>query len=171
MTKRAISSPLVSRRSKDRGRGPRSRPAVSTVVGTVTIALCLGLSYFIIARAFFSLATTSFGNFAYAKPSQVLDDPFFAGAVAPDVLAEFERARRFDVAASGLGMDVMNRLFSNDIPPLRAMRDLGLRLVDRTPALKRYFVEEADGARGSAPRLFLARTSAPLAINSSAMRI
>ena len=28
--------------------------------------------------------------FAYAKPSQVLDDPFFAGAVAPDVLAELK---------------------------------------------------------------------------------
>jgi imidazolonepropionase-like amidohydrolase len=28
--------------------------------------------------------------FAYAKPSQVLDDPFFAGSVAPDVLAELK---------------------------------------------------------------------------------
>jgi 2-octaprenyl-6-methoxyphenol hydroxylase len=72
---------------------------------------------------------------------------------APDVLAAFERARRFDVAASGLGMDAMNRLFSNDVAPLRALRDLGLRLVDRTPALKRYFIEEAGGARGASPRL------------------
>jgi 2-octaprenyl-6-methoxyphenol hydroxylase len=32
-------------------------------------------------------------------------------------LAEFERARCFDVAASGLGMDAMNRLFSNDAAP------------------------------------------------------
>jgi 2-octaprenyl-6-methoxyphenol hydroxylase len=72
---------------------------------------------------------------------------------APDVLAEFERARRFDVAASGLGMDAMNRLFSNDVAPLRALRDFGLRLVDRTPALKRYFIEEAGGARKNAPRL------------------
>ncbi len=30
--------------------------------------------------------------FAYAKPSQVLDDPFFAGSVAPDVLAELKSA-------------------------------------------------------------------------------
>jgi imidazolonepropionase-like amidohydrolase len=28
--------------------------------------------------------------FAYAKPSQVLDDPFFAGSVGPDVLAELK---------------------------------------------------------------------------------
>ena len=72
---------------------------------------------------------------------------------APDVLAEFERARRFDVAASGLGMDVMNRLFSNDVAPLRALRDFGLRLVDRAPSLKRVLIEEAAGARGAAPRL------------------
>jgi 2-octaprenyl-6-methoxyphenol hydroxylase len=72
---------------------------------------------------------------------------------APQILAEFERARRFDVASSGLGMDALNRLFSNDSAPLRAMRDFGLRLVDRAPILKRTFVEEAGGARGAAPRL------------------
>lgn len=71
----------------------------------------------------------------------------------PDVLENFERARRFDVAASGLGIDAINRLFSNDVAPLRMMRDFGLRLVDRAPALKRYFIQEAGGARGEAPRL------------------
>jgi 2-octaprenyl-6-methoxyphenol hydroxylase len=70
-----------------------------------------------------------------------------------DVLARFERTRRFDVTASGLSMDAINRLFSNDVAPLRMARDFGLRLVDRAPALKRYFVEEAGGARGDAPRL------------------
>ncbi|HXW19196.1 MAG TPA: FAD-dependent monooxygenase [Roseiarcus sp.] len=70
-------------------------------------------------------------------------------------LAAYERARRFDVAASSLGMDLMNRLFSNDIGALRATRDFGLRLVDRAPALKRLLIEEAAGARGVAPRLLL----------------
>jgi 2-octaprenyl-6-methoxyphenol hydroxylase len=83
-----------------------------------------------------------------ARPMRLGLDPG-----APDVLAEFEQARRFDVAASGFGMDAMNRLFSNDVSALRALRDLGLRLVDRTPALKRYFIEEAGGTRGAAPRL------------------
>jgi 2-octaprenyl-6-methoxyphenol hydroxylase len=83
-----------------------------------------------------------------ARPMRLGLDPG-----APAVLAEFERARRFDVAASGLGMDAMNRLFSNDVAPLRALRDLGLRLVDRAPALKRIFIEEAGGARGAAARL------------------
>ena len=71
----------------------------------------------------------------------------------PRNLREYQRARRFDVVASGMGMDAMNRLFSNDVEPLRFARDLGLRLVDRSPALKRAFVAEAAGASAPAPRL------------------
>jgi 2-octaprenyl-6-methoxyphenol hydroxylase len=85
---------------------------------------------------------------ALAEPMRLGLDPG-----AADVLAGFEQARRFDIVTSGLGMDAMNRLFSNDIAPLRAVRDFGLRLVDRAPSLKRYFIEEAGGATGNAPRL------------------
>jgi 2-octaprenyl-6-methoxyphenol hydroxylase len=90
-----------------------------------------------------------------AALAQTLVEPMRLGLDpgAPDVLTTFERARRFDVAASGLGMDAINRLFSNDVAPLRAIRDFGLRLVDHAPALKRYFIQEAGGARGEAPRL------------------
>jgi 2-octaprenyl-6-methoxyphenol hydroxylase len=90
-----------------------------------------------------------------AALAEVLAEPLRVGLDpgAPEILAQFERARRFDVAASGLGMDMMNRLFSNEIAPLRMMRDLGLRLVDRTPPLKRALIAEAAGYRGSAPRL------------------
>jgi 2-octaprenyl-6-methoxyphenol hydroxylase len=76
---------------------------------------------------------------------------------ASEALERYERGRRFDVAASGLGMDAMNRLFSNDLPPLRALRDFGLRLVDRAPNLKSLLIEEAAGERGAAPRLLLGR--------------
>jgi 2-octaprenyl-6-methoxyphenol hydroxylase len=72
---------------------------------------------------------------------------------APGPLAIYQRARRFDVAASGMGMDVMNRLFSNDFGPLRFARDLGLRVVDRAPALKELMIVEAGGAGRGAPRL------------------
>ena len=68
-------------------------------------------------------------------------------------LADYQRARRFDVAASGMGMDAMNRLFSNDFGPLRFVRDLGLRLVDRAPLLKDRLIVEAGGAGREAPRL------------------
>lgn len=68
-------------------------------------------------------------------------------------LARYERWRRFDAAFSGLAMDALNRLFSNDSAPLRAVRSLGLGLVERAPALKRFFVHEAAGLTGDVPLL------------------
>ena len=73
------------------------------------------------------------------------------GGSAP--LASYERARRFDIAASGFGMDALNRLFSNDLAPLRFVRDLGLRIVDRAPPLKELLIAEAGGAGDGAPKL------------------
>jgi 2-octaprenyl-6-methoxyphenol hydroxylase len=72
---------------------------------------------------------------------------------APAPLAAYQRQRRFDIAASGLGLDALNRLFSNDLVPLRFLRDLGLRLVDRAPTLKAMLIAEAGGAGREAPRL------------------
>ncbi|MCJ2036540.1 FAD-dependent monooxygenase [Methylobacterium sp. J-068] len=70
-----------------------------------------------------------------------------------DVLRHYERERRFDTLAMGAMTDGLNRLFSNDVLPLRLARDLGLGLVDRLPALKRLFIGEAAASRGSLPRL------------------
>lgn len=72
---------------------------------------------------------------------------------SPDVLKRYERARRFDTLAMGAVTDGLNRLFSNDVLPLRLARDLGLGLVDRLPGLKRLFIGEAAAARGTQPRL------------------
>ena len=72
---------------------------------------------------------------------------------AREPLAEYQRRRRFDALTSGLGMDAMNRLFSNELGPLRFARDLGLRVVDRVPLLKRRLVAEAAGGGAGAPRL------------------
>ncbi len=72
---------------------------------------------------------------------------------APAPLGSYERSRRFDIAASGMGMDAMNRLFSNDVAPMRFVRDLGLRLVDRAPPLKDLLIREAGGAGHGAPKL------------------
>jgi 2-octaprenyl-6-methoxyphenol hydroxylase len=71
---------------------------------------------------------------------------------ADTVLEAYERARRFDTAQMAVTTDLLNRLFSNDIAPLRMLRDLGLGMVDRMPALKRFFIGEA-AAIGAMPRL------------------
>ncbi len=72
---------------------------------------------------------------------------------AGTTLERYQRWRRFDSAFSATVMDGLNRLFSNDSVPMRAIRDLGLGLVDRAPGLKRFLVREAAGATGDVPRL------------------
>jgi 2-octaprenyl-6-methoxyphenol hydroxylase len=72
---------------------------------------------------------------------------------ALDVLERYQSWRRFDTVQMGITTDVLNRLFSNDFGPLRGLRDLGLGLVDRMPRLKEYFIGQAAGLSGPAPRL------------------
>jgi 2-octaprenyl-6-methoxyphenol hydroxylase len=69
------------------------------------------------------------------------------------VLERYERWRRLDSALSAATFDALNRLFSNDFPLLRAVRDFGLGLVERLPALKQVFVAEAAGLTGEVPKL------------------
>ena len=55
---------------------------------------------------------------------------------APDVLARYQRWRRFDTSLMAAVTDNLNRLFSNDVAPVRALRDFGLGVVDRMPPIK-----------------------------------
>ena len=77
---------------------------------------------------------------------------------APDVLAGYPRWRRFDTLALTAVTDSLNRLFSNDIGPLRLARDLGLAAVNRMPPLKRLFMRHAMGLVGDLPRLVRGET-------------
>ncbi|MCJ8140612.1 FAD-dependent monooxygenase [Falsirhodobacter halotolerans] len=72
---------------------------------------------------------------------------------ATDVLERYQRWRRFDTTAMALGMDAMNRLFSNDNPALRLVRDLGLGAVNALPGLRRRFIRQAAGVAGDVPVL------------------
>lgn len=74
-----------------------------------------------------------------------------------DVLERYERWRRFDTAMMGVATDGLNRLFSNDVAPIRALRDLGLGLVDRLPPLKDFFIRSAAGLVGEVPKLMRAQ--------------
>lgn len=70
-----------------------------------------------------------------------------------DVLERYQQWRRFDTVRTGVTTDILNRMFSNDIAPLRLIRDVGLGLVDRMPRLKDFFIREASGIVPSAPKL------------------
>ncbi len=70
-----------------------------------------------------------------------------------DVLERYQAWRRFDTLRMGITTDVLTRMFSNDFAPLRAVRDLGLGLVERMPRLKDYFIRQAAGLSERAPRL------------------
>lgn len=76
---------------------------------------------------------------------------------AVDVLERYERWRRFDSTALALGMDGVNRLFSNDNPLLRTGRDLGMGLINALPGLRRSFMRQAAGLQGEVPKLLAGR--------------
>lgn len=67
---------------------------------------------------------------------------------ALDVLERYQSWRRFDTFRMGVTTDVLNRLFSNDVTPLRVARDFGLGIVDRLPKLKNFFIDQASGSSG-----------------------
>ena len=70
-----------------------------------------------------------------------------------DTLDRYERWRRFDTAMLLAVTDGLNRLFSNDIAPIKLVRDLGLAAVEQIPPLKRLFMRHAMGVIGDLPRL------------------
>jgi 2-octaprenyl-6-methoxyphenol hydroxylase len=76
---------------------------------------------------------------------------------ALDVLTRYEQARRFDTLLMAYGMDGINRLFSNDNPALRLVRDLGLAAVNAVPAARRGFIRQAAGLKRDVPRLLQGR--------------
>ena len=72
---------------------------------------------------------------------------------AADTLERYAQWRRADNLTMVAATDLLNRLFSNDIKPLRLIRDLGLAAVNRTPPLRRFFVRHAMGLVGDLPKL------------------
>jgi len=76
---------------------------------------------------------------------------------SPAVLARYQSWRRFDTAALAVATDGFNRVFSNDNPVLRGIRDLGMGIINATPKLKRGFIREAAGLTGDLPQLLQGR--------------
>lgn len=67
------------------------------------------------------------------------------------VLNKYQQWRRFDVLSHAAFADVINRLFSNDIAPVRFVRDLGLKIVDGLKPVKKFFNDEASAQSGDLP--------------------
>ena len=61
------------------------------------------------------------------------------------VLARYARARKEDVLLMQLATDGLARLFGADLEPVRIVRNLGLNLLDKLPALKRRLMTHAMG--------------------------
>lgn len=72
------------------------------------------------------------------------------------VLEDYQRWRRFDSATLALGTDLLNRLFSNDIGPLRLARDIGMGAISKIAPLRKMFMRQAGADLGKLPSLMAA---------------
>jgi 2-octaprenyl-6-methoxyphenol hydroxylase len=90
-----------------------------------------------------------------AALAECVADAVDLGLDAGDVsaLERYQRWRRFDNVTMALGMEFFDKLFSNDFPPLRAARDLGIAAVDAMGPARRFFMRYAGGAAGDLPKL------------------
>jgi 2-octaprenyl-6-methoxyphenol hydroxylase len=68
-------------------------------------------------------------------------------------IGDYEAWRNFDNKTLALSTDMLNRLFSNNIAPLRHARRLGLAAVNRFKPAQQFFMNEAAGETGTLPSL------------------
>lgn len=69
------------------------------------------------------------------------------------VLERYARWRRFDIAALAMVTDGTNRLFSNDSTVLKAVRGIGMGVINGLPGLRRAMMRQAAGLSGDLPDL------------------
>ncbi|MEW8430226.1 MAG: UbiH/UbiF/VisC/COQ6 family ubiquinone biosynthesis hydroxylase [gamma proteobacterium symbiont of Ctena orbiculata] len=68
-------------------------------------------------------------------------------------LRRYERARKGPTMAMLGAMDAFKRIFSNEVMPLRLMRNLGLDIADRSGFIKHQLIRRAMGIAGDLPTL------------------
>jgi len=141
------------------GLAARNGPLIGLCIALFIVAVGLGVGLLLTAVAATNAVTSWNNRHAWFWTGTQGAAPGPATGVAPlwwhptSDLYDGQTISRFDVAASGLGLDALNRLFSNDLVFLRFVRDLGLRIVDRAPPLKDMLIAEAGGAGSGAPKL------------------
>ena len=70
-----------------------------------------------------------------------------------NVLDRYQSWRRPDNILMIAVTDSLNRVFSNEFPPLKLARDAGLSAVNHVNPIKRFLMKHAMGVVGSLPRL------------------
>jgi 2-octaprenyl-6-methoxyphenol hydroxylase len=82
-----------------------------------------------------------------AALSELVGQAFEAGSDigGEDILERYERMRRIDNMSMIAFTDGLNKLFGNNIPPVRFLRRAGLRAVAHFPPAKRFFMKRAMG--------------------------
>lgn len=68
---------------------------------------------------------------------------------AENLLVNYENLRSFDSVSMLAITDLLTRLFSNNLLPLRTARDMGLWIVGKIPPLKKIFMRHAMGLYNS----------------------
>jgi 2-octaprenylphenol hydroxylase len=69
------------------------------------------------------------------------------------LLARFQRRRKLDNMTMTASMEAFKRLFEADPLPIRWARNLGMKLLNKTPAIKNHIVMQAMGLNGAIPKL------------------
>jgi 2-octaprenyl-6-methoxyphenol hydroxylase len=72
---------------------------------------------------------------------------------SPSVLERYQAMRRFETLATSWAMDGLNMLFVNGNPLFYALRDMGMKALDKIPQAKSVILAEASGLSQNNPRL------------------
>jgi len=69
---------------------------------------------------------------------------------AIDILKQYESKRRIDNTAMVAATDILNRLFSNNFKTAHFVRSTGLKIIERIPFAKKFFMTTAMGLKKKA---------------------
>lgn len=89
-----------------------------------------------------------------AALADVVGDALFTGLdVGGASLETYAQWRNFDNSVLAGATDIFNRLFSNNIAPIKHARRLGLGMINRFKPARAMFIKEASGQTGDLPTL------------------
>ncbi len=70
-----------------------------------------------------------------------------------NVLNRYQEWRRFDNQTLGFATDNLNRIFSSNDPLFGSLKNLGIKMIEKSNHAKRAFMRQAAGLNGDLPKL------------------